>query len=235
MRIDSILRTGLAVLVVISLAGCATTGKNPGLCAAIGAGVGAVGGGIGGGFYSANNTDRDHNGWEGAGIAAASTVVGAGVGYLVCSLMEEEEPAPPPTRPAPPPPAPRPAPPPPPAPKGPDVCKEMVRIHDIKFENNKAEIRPNASTVLDQTAGALEKCPDVKVRLNAYTDSNGSDAYNQKLSDRRANAVREYLEAQGVAPGRIEAHGLGESNPIADNSTAEGRAENRRVEIEPIH
>jgi outer membrane protein OmpA-like peptidoglycan-associated protein len=105
----------------------------------------------------------------------------------------------------------------------------------IKFENDKAEIRPNAGTVLDQTAAALQKCPEVKVRLNAYTDSNGSDAYNQKLSDRRANAVREYLESQGVAAGRIEAHGLGESNPIADNATAEGRAENRRVEIEPIH
>jgi OOP family OmpA-OmpF porin len=65
----------------------------------------------------------------------------------------------------------------------------MVRIHDIKFENDKAEIQPNASTVLDQTAAALEKCPDVKVRLSAHTDSNGSDAYNQRLSDRRATAV----------------------------------------------
>jgi OOP family OmpA-OmpF porin len=234
MRFDTMFGTSLASVMIVSLAGCATTARQgPGLCALIGAGVGAVGGGVGGGLYAENNDDRDHEEWEGAGIALASTAVGAGVGYLVCSLMEEEpKPAP---RPAPPPPKPTPPPPPPPAPKGPDVCKEMVRIHDIKFENDKAEIRPNAGTVLDQTAAALQKCPEVKVRLNAYTDSNGSDAYNQKLSDRRANAVREYLESQGVAAGRIEAHGLGESNPIADNSTAEGRAENRRVEIEPIH
>jgi outer membrane protein OmpA-like peptidoglycan-associated protein len=230
MRFDTIFQLGLVVFLAISLAGCATT-PSPGMCALIGGGVGAVGGGVAGGLYADNNDHRDHEEWEGAGIAAASTVVGAGVGYLVCSLMEEEpKPAPKPA-----PPAPRAAPPAPPPPPKPDVCTQMVRIHDIKFENDKAEIQPNASTVLDQTAGALEKCPDVKVRLTAYTDSNGSDAYNMKLSDRRANAVREYLEAHGVAAGRIESKGLGESNPIADNSTAEGRAENRRVEIEPIH
>ena len=229
MRSATITRTGVTAFLILSLSGCAST--SPGMCALIGGGVGLVGGGIGGGLYADNNDHREHEEWEGVGIAAASTVVGAGLGYLVCSLMEEEpKPAPPAQRAAPPPP-----PPPPPAPKQPEVCTQLVRIHDIKFENDKAEIQPNASTVLDQTAGALQKCPDVKVRLNAYTDSNGSDAYNQKLSERRANAVREYLEAQGVAAGRIEAHGLGESNPIADNKTAEGRAENRRVEIEPVH
>ena len=230
MHSGTISRIGLTAFLILSLSGCAST--SPGMCALIGAGVGAVGGGVGGGLYADNNDHREHEEWEGAGIAAASTVVGAGLGYLVCSMMEEEEPPP---KPAPPPPAPRAAPTPPPPPPKPDVCTQMVRIHDIKFENDKAEIQPNASTVLNQTAGALQKCPDVKVRLNAYTDANGSDAYNQKLSERRANAVREYLEAQGVAAGRIEAHGLGESNPIADNKTAEGRAENRRVEIEPVH
>ena len=111
----------------------------------------------------------------------------------------------------------------------------MVRIRDVKFENDKAEIQPNAGTVLSQIAAALQRCPETRVRLSAYTDSNGSDAYNQNLSQRRADAVREYLESQGVSAGRIESQGLGESNPIADNSTAEGRAQNRRVEIEPIH
>jgi OOP family OmpA-OmpF porin len=220
------------MLMVASLGGCASNGgPSPGVCALIGGGLGAAGGAAGGVSY-AHDHHHDNKDEEAVGIAVASTVVGAGVGYLICSLMEEEpKPAP---KPAPPAPRAAPPPPPPPPPK-PDVCTQMVRIHDIKFENDKAEIQPNASTVLDQTAGALQKCPDVKVRLNAYTDSNGSDAYNQKLSDRRANAVREYLESQGVAAGRIEAHGLGESNPIADNKTAEGRAENRRVEIEPLH
>jgi outer membrane protein OmpA-like peptidoglycan-associated protein len=235
MRSSPLFQTGLALLLVVTLSGCATNGgPNPGVCALIGGSAGLIGGGVGGGYYSDDHDDNDNNQLIGVGIAAASTAVGAGLGYLVCSLMEEE-PKPEPKRTAQPAPPPRPTPPPPPPePKGPDVCKEMVRIHDIKFENDKAEIQPNASTVLDQTAGALQKCPDVKVRLNAYTDSNGSDAYNQKLSDRRANAVREYLESHGVAEGRIEARGLGESNPIADNKTAEGRAENRRVEIEPI-
>jgi OOP family OmpA-OmpF porin len=232
MRSNPLIRTAIALLSIALLAGCAST--SPGVCAAIGAGVGAAGGGTAGGLYSANNTDRDHNGWEGAAIAAGSTLVGAGVGYLVCSMMEEEEPAPPPKRAQPAPPPPRPAPP-PPAPKGPDVCKEMVRIRDIKFQNDKADIQPNASTVLEDTAVAMKRCPDVRIRLNAYTDANGSDAYNLKLSQRRADAVREYLESHGVAEGRIEAHGLGESNPIGDNSTAEGRAENRRVELEPLH
>jgi len=233
MRCSSLLRLAMAFILVISLAGCTTT--SPAVCALIGAGYGGIGGGVGGGLYAHNNEDRDNNELEGAGIAAASMLVGAGIGYLGCYLAQgkpEPKPAPPPP---PPPPPPAEPPPPPPAPKEPDVCKEMVRIHDIKFENDKAEIQPNASTVLDQTAGALEKCPDVKVRLTAHTDSNGSDAYNQRLSDRRATAVREYLEAHGVGAGRIEARGFGESNPIADNSTAEGRAENRRVEIEPIH
>jgi outer membrane protein OmpA-like peptidoglycan-associated protein len=234
MRTYPLFRTCLVVMMVALLGGCASNGgPSPGVCALMGFGVGAVGGGIGGAYYSDDHDDRSDNQLEGVAIAAGTAVGTAALGYLVCSLMEEDEPEP---APKPAPPAPRAAPPPPPpAPKGPDVCKEMVRIHDVKFENDKAEIQPNASTVLDQTAGALQKCPDVKVRLNAYTDSNGSDAYNQKLSERRANAVREYLESQGVAAGRIEAHGLGESNPIADNATAEGRAENRRVELEPIH
>jgi outer membrane protein OmpA-like peptidoglycan-associated protein len=232
MRSSPQFRICVALLSAIALAGCASTG--PGYCAAIGGGIGAVGGGVGGGLYSANNTDRDNNGWEGAAIAATSTIVGAGVGYLVCSLMEEEEPKPAPrAQPAPPPP--RPAPAPPPTPREPDVCKEMVVIRDIKFQNDKAEIQPNAGTVLDQLAAALQRCPETRVRLSAYTDSNGSEAYNEKLSQRRAEAVREYLESRGVAAGRIEAQGLGESNPIADNSTAEGRAQNRRVEIEPLH
>jgi OmpA-OmpF porin, OOP family len=231
MRFPPLFRTGLALLTMASLAGCAST--NPGVCAAIGAGLGAVGGGLAGGFYSANNTDRDHNALEGAGIAATSTLAAAGVGYLICSMTEEEPKPAPRAQPAPPPPPPKPAPPPPPPPK-PDVCTGMVRLRDVKFQNDKADIQPNAGTVLQQIADGLQRCPETRVKLSAYTDSNGSDAYNQKLSQRRAESVRDYLVSHGVDASRIEAHGLGEANPIADNSTAEGRAENRRVEIEPI-
>jgi OOP family OmpA-OmpF porin len=233
MRFERLFRTSLATLLVVSLAGCATNGgPKPATCALIGGGVGAVGGGVGGGLYAANNTDRDYNEWEGAGIAAASTAVGAGLGYLICSMMEEE-PKPEPRR-APPPPAPAPKPTPPPAPAKPDPCKERVRLENVNFDNNKADIKPEAAVVLDETATLLDRCPARRVRLTAYTDSNGSDAYNQKLSQRRADSVRSYLASHGIDAARIEAEGRGESNPIADNSTPEGRAQNRRVEIEPV-
>jgi OOP family OmpA-OmpF porin len=231
MRFDSIFRTGLAAILTISLAGCATTGgHDPAMCALIGAGVGAVGGGVGGGLYAANNTDRDHNEWEGAAIAATSTVVGAGVGYLICK-MTEEEPKPEPKRAAPPPPPPKPTPPPEPVH---DPCKERVKLENVNFDNNKSEVKPEGAVVLDETATLLKRCPARRVRLTAHTDSNGSDAYNMKLSQRRADSVRSYLVSHGIDASRIEAEGRGESNPIADNATPEGRAENRRVELEPI-
>ena len=235
MRFDTIFRTGLAALLIVSLGGCATNGHSPGVCAAIGAGVGAVGGGVGGGFYAHNNHNREDGNeeWEGAGIALASTAVGAGLGYLVCSLMEEE-PKPEPRRAAQAPtPAPKPAPTPAPPPK-PDPCTGLVRLEGVNFDHDKSDIGPKAAAILDETVTALQRCPEKRVHLDAYTDSSGSDAYNQALSQRRADSVREYLVEHGVASARIEARGLGESDPVASNETAEGRAENRRVEIQPI-
>jgi OOP family OmpA-OmpF porin len=231
MRFSPLLRIGLALILVASLGGCATT--PPGVCAVIGAGYGAIGGGVGGGLYANNNTGRDNNEWEGAGIAAASMLVGAGVGYLGCRLMQEE-PKPEPRRvtqaPTPPPkPAPTPAPPP-----KPDPCTGLVRLEGVKFDHDKSELGPNAGSILDETVTALQRCPQKRVRLDAYTDSAGSDAYNQALSQRRADSVRAYLVQHGVAAARIDARGLGESNPVASNDTAEGRAQNRRVELQPI-
>jgi outer membrane protein OmpA-like peptidoglycan-associated protein len=234
MRCDAMFRIGLAAILTISLSGCATTGRpEPLVCALIGGGVGAVGGGVAGGLYAENNDERENNEAEGAGIAAASMVVGAGAGYLICSLMKEEK-KPAPKQAPPPPPAPRAAPAPPPPPARPDPCKERVRLENVNFDNDKADIKFSSVTVLDETVMHLKGCPARRVRLTAYTDSNGSDAYNQKLSQRRADSVRSYLVSHGIDAGRIEAEGRGESNPIADNATPEGRAENRRVELEPI-
>jgi len=213
------------------LGGCATK-LSPGVCAAIGAGAGAVGGGIGGGFYSANNEHRRHDEWEGAGIAAGSTLVGAGVGYLVCKLIEEPEAEP--VRRAAPTPAPAPAPKPAPPPK-PTACTGKMRLQGVTFGNDSAAISSNAAVALDQTVAELKGCPEQRVRLGAHTDSSGSESYNQALSQRRADSVRAYLVQRGIVPGRIEAKGFGEANPVASNATREGRAQNRRVEIAPIN
>ena len=233
MRSSFPFRTGLALLLVVSLAGCATNGDlTPAGCAAIGGGVGLVGGGAGGASYSDQHDDDDNNQLIGVGIAAAGVALGAGVGYLICSLMEEE-PEPEPRR-APPPPAPRAAPTPPPAPAKPDPCSERVTLEGVRFAHDKSALAPNAPMILDETVTALQRCPGRQVRLSAHTDSTGSDKYNEALSQRRAESVRQYLVSHGIDASRIEAHGYGESQPIADNATEEGRAKNRRVEIEPI-
>lgn len=232
MRLDKPVRISLAILLAIPLGGCATSMKRS-TCAMIGAGIGAVGGGVGGGIYSHDNHDRDHNQLEGAGIALGSTLVAAGVGYLLCRTEEAPKPLPPRETP-PPAPAPEPLATPVPAPKAPDACTSVVRLEGVHFANDSAEISTQAAAALNDTVAVLKGCPERRASLNAYTDSSGSDAYNQKLSQRRAESVRTYLVGQGIAATRIEARGLGESNPVADNGTPEGRAENRRVEIEPI-
>jgi OmpA-OmpF porin, OOP family len=93
--------------------------------------------------------------------------------------------------------------------------------------------------VLDEAARILQDNPAVRVTIEGYTDSIGSEAYNQRLSERRANAVKRYLVTQGVEADRLETRGQGESNPVAPNTTPEGRdnpegrAMNRRAELTP--
>lgn len=198
----------------------------------IGAGLGAVGGGVGGGFHSHEHQGRDHNQLEGAGIALGSTLVAAGVGYLLCKTEEEPKPMPQPVEPTP-------APEPPmatpvPEPTKPDACTTVMRLEGVRFANDSSDITPEAAAALSDTVVALQSCPERRASLNAYTDSSGSDAYNQALSQRRADSVRMYLIEQGIDASRLDAQGLGETNPVADNGTPEGRAENRRVEIQPI-
>ena len=102
----------------------------------------------------------------------------------------------------------------------------------IFFASGKADLLPAAQAKLSEVASALVKqSPDTKIVVQGYTDSRGSDALNQKLSQRRAEAVRAMLVSHGVPSDRISAEGEGSANPIADNATAEGRADNRRVEI----
>jgi outer membrane protein OmpA-like peptidoglycan-associated protein len=102
----------------------------------------------------------------------------------------------------------------------------------VLFASSKSELLPAAQAKLSEVADALAKQdPDSKIVVEGHTDSQGDDAFNQKLSQARADAVRTYLTSHGIAPDRITAQGLGESRPIADNTSTEGRANNRRVEI----
>lgn len=102
---------------------------------------------------------------------------------------------------------------------------------DISFDTNSANLKPELRSVLDQFATGLKSNTGTLVRVVGHTDSKGSDALNNPLSQERANSVRNFLSDRGVAESRIETVGRGEREPIASNETVEGRAKNRRVEI----
>jgi outer membrane protein OmpA-like peptidoglycan-associated protein len=112
--------------------------------------------------------------------------------------------------------------------------EKPVVLTGVHFEFNKSILTPDSKTILDKVAASLIERPDVKVEIAGHTDSKGSDAYNLKLSDRRSAAVREYLISKGVMAENLTSKGYGESQPIADNKTDEGRAKNRRVELRRI-
>lgn len=102
---------------------------------------------------------------------------------------------------------------------------------DISFDTGRSDIKPNLRPILDQFASGLSGQPNTEVRIIGHTDNVGSDAINDPLSLHRAQSARDYLTARGVNPSRITIQGRGEHEPIASNATAEGRAQNRRVEI----
>ena len=109
--------------------------------------------------------------------------------------------------------------------------KKKIVLRGVNFDFDKYNIRPDAMPILDEAARTLKEYGDVSISVDGYTDSIGTDAYNQRLSERRAKAVTDYLERQGVAGSRMTVRGFGKSNPVASNDTPEGRAQNRRVEL----
>ncbi|WP_052730286.1 OmpA family protein [Sphingomonas sp. SRS2] len=104
-------------------------------------------------------------------------------------------------------------------------------LQDVVFETGKADLKAGSAQRLQPLAQYLQANPEVKVRIDGHTDSQGADAYNQQLSEARAQAVRTALGGMGVAPDRITAVGHGESQPVADNKIDAGRQQNRRVEV----
>lgn len=111
---------------------------------------------------------------------------------------------------------------------------KTLTLEGVNFDFDKSFIRQEDFAHLDQDAATLKEWGDVKVEVAGHTDSIGTDDYNMGLSLRRANAVRDYLIGKGIAAENLTAKGYGESQPVADNRTAEGRFKNRRVELVPL-
>ncbi|AWV87118.1 OmpA family protein [Acinetobacter radioresistens] len=115
--------------------------------------------------------------------------------------------------------------------RNPDGSVGLIMPGNITFDTNKSTIKPNFYTTLNKVAQTLTEDNKSAILVTGYTDSTGNDSINIPLSQARAQAVANYLAGQGVPRTRINAQGLGASNPIASNATAEGREQNRRVEI----
>jgi outer membrane protein OmpA-like peptidoglycan-associated protein len=208
----------VATTSVMLASGCAVTKREWGTCTLGGAALGAIAGGITGGAV-VNTVDDDKNdarrGGAIAGGIAGGALIGGLLGHLICDPLKEA------------PVVQAEAPPPPPPPPG----TEIAELRGTHFAFDSAHLTAEGEAALDQTVATLREHGDLHVSIEGHTDSVGSDAYNQDLGQRRADAARQYLVDQGIDGSRLSAVSFGESRPVADNATADGRAENRRVEI----
>jgi outer membrane protein OmpA-like peptidoglycan-associated protein len=107
----------------------------------------------------------------------------------------------------------------------------IVNMSDVLFDFNKATLKPGAREKLAKVTGIVLAYPGLRLDLEGHTDSVGSEEYNMTLSEKRAAAVQQYLTAQGIPASSVSARGFGKADPVATNSTAEGRQRNRRVEM----
>lgn len=137
-----------------------------------------------------------------------------------------------------------PAPPPPPPCKAPATGERVslagcgtgdtITLHGVNFESNKAKMTPNATSIMDNVADELNTYAAIHVEIDGHTDGKGSELYNKKLSERRADAVRNYLLTKGISGDRLTTAGFGASQPIASNDTDDGREQNRRVVLKIV-
>ncbi len=112
--------------------------------------------------------------------------------------------------------------------------KDEIRLQGVNFESNSDRLLPGATNVLDDVVATLQKNPSITFEVAGHTDSDGAAEYNEGLSTRRAITVRDYLASNGISENRMTVRGYGESQPIADNSTRAGKAQNRRVVLRII-
>jgi len=204
-------------LAALTLSGCVTdpeTGNRKLSKAAIGGVGGALGGYLLGDLVGGRH-DRTEK-IVGAGIGA---IAGAGVGaYMDAQERKLRQQT---------------------AGTGVDVVREgdelLLRMPSgITFATNESTIQPQFQTTLNEVAQTLSQYPKTMIDVLGYTDSDGTEAYNQALSERRAQSVASYLSSRGVDPVRMATMGYGEMRPIASNETPEGKAQNRRVEIKIV-
>ena len=207
-----------SLIATLALAGCATTpqdGTQTDRSRTVG---GAVIGGIIGGIL-ANNT-----GGRSTGRTAAGVIGGAVVGGAIGNAMDKKEEKIRQIS------ADRDA-------KGMEVERmreDLLRVSvssEASFAFDRADIKPEFKPTLDKVASVLRDDPNVRITIIGFTDNTGSEEYNQRLSERRAQATADYLISRGVGASQILTKGLGESEPRASNATEDGRAQNRRVEI----
>lgn len=209
-------RLGIAVLAV-SLSACTTldpyTGEEQVGNSAKGMGIGAIAGAAIGAATASKN-DREKAILTGAALGAAA---GGGIGFY----MDKQEKALRDKL----------------AGSGVQVQREgdnlrLIMPGNITFQTDSAQIRGNFYDVLDSVALVLKEFKDTSILVAGHTDSVGNDSYNQTLSERRAYSVKDYLSSAGIPAGRAQAIGFGERHPVASNSSAQGREQNRRVELE---
>jgi outer membrane protein OmpA-like peptidoglycan-associated protein len=208
--------TVLALLAVVLASGC-TMNRRPGMCALAGGILGAGAGGATAGvlrYNVADNTPSDATMAVVTGAGAlGGALLGATLGHFLCDPIEE--------------PAAQAAPAETPPPSG----TEIVEIQGTHFAFGSATLTAEGERILDQAVAVMNQHPSVNVRIEGHTDSVGSDAYNMRLGQRRADAVEAYLVGKGIAASRLSTVSYGETRPAASNDTAEGRAQNRRVEL----
>jgi OOP family OmpA-OmpF porin len=223
-RLSSCLLPALAAFALM-LTGCAQQ-RELGWCTVAGAGLGAlVGTGVGFGVGEAAGGKDGSRSRQIAGAVAGAgigAVLGGVAGHYICDPIVQPPPPPSP----PPPPALPPPPPPPPV-------KEKLVLRGVHFNFNKADILPGDASVLDEAASTLKNNPAIDVDVNGYCDVIGGEDYNLRLSERRANAVVDYLVKDGISDARLHPHGYGKTDFVATNDNADGRAQNRRVELVP--
>jgi outer membrane protein OmpA-like peptidoglycan-associated protein len=213
------------------------------VCTAVGAGIGVLIQNERAGTSTVTvgnqrtSVSDDKDLWQGA-------AVGAPIGAVVCGLLghaifdpEAATPSPsPPTAPLPTPPLPVPSPSAPPLtsqPLPPPSSRRVV-LRGVNFDFDKSDIRHDSRPILNEAAKILQENPNVRIAVEGHTDAIGSDAYNEQLSLRRADAVFRYLVNHGIAPERMQVTGYGKRRPVASNETENGRAQNRRVELHVV-